>query len=57
MDEDEFSSSIIWNNRLDVKLDDVIISVCYYYCQVKCCYMVNCWYLSMDWSLGLIEAL
>ena len=57
MDEDEFSSSIIWNNRLDVKLDDVIISVCYYYCQVKCSYMVNCWYLSMDWSLGLIEAL
>ena len=58
MDEDGCGSSGVRNIRSDISLDNVVLSVYYwYYLQVRLCNCAKYCSADMDWSLNQIETL
>ena len=58
MDEDGYSSSVVWNICSDISLDDVVLSVYNWdYLQVGLCNQSKCCSDGMDWYLDQIENL
>ena len=58
MDKDGYGSSGVWNICSDISLDDVVLSVYYwYYLQVGLCNQAKCFSADMDWYLDQTDNL
>ena len=56
MDEDGCGSGGVWNILTGASLDNIFLSVYYWYClQVVLCDVVDCWSAFLYWSLEQIE--
>ena len=58
MDKDGCGSSVVWNIRSDISLDDLVLSVyAWYYLQVGLCNWTYFGSAGMDFSLDQIDNL